>query len=438
MNAAAPDPSWTWKSWIGSANDPESGFPLQNLPLCAFESQDGSSHLGVGIGDLVLDLHACSRSGQFDSLPENVRTACLGDVLNSLMEQGPGAAESLRRLVMRLLKDDSEPEIVSRLSACLLPMQSTSFRIPVRIGDYTDFYASIHHATNVGRLFRPDQPLLPNYKFVPIGYHGRASSIVISGTPVTRPRGQINKPSATAPVFEATQQLDYELEVGAYIGVGNHLGEPIDIANARQHIFGVTLVNDWSARDIQAWEYQPLGPFLGKSFATSVSPWVVTSAALVPFRTPLSPRASDDPEPLPYLRSPSRDYDGIDVQLEVRLSTAAMRRHSIAPVKLSASNLRDLYWSFTQMVAHHTSNGCNLRAGDLLASGTVSGPADGMSGCLLEMTRRGTVPIALPTGETRRFLEDGDEVTLMGTCRREGYPVIKLGECRGVVNPAHT
>jgi fumarylacetoacetase len=309
-------------------------------------------------------------------------------------------------------------------------MARARFHKPVAVQNYTDFYASIHHATNVGRLFRPDQPLLPNYQWIPIGYHGRASSIVLSGADILRPRGQFKLPGDATPTFAPTTQLDYELEVAAYIGTANPLGTPIPIVDADHHIFGLSILNDWSARDIQGWEAQPLGPFLGKNFATSISSWVVPMAALRPHRVPLIPHA---PAPLTYLAETSTT---IDLTLEVFLSTARMREASLAPISLSKSNLSDLHWSFAQMIAHHTSNGCNLLEGDILATGTISGPNPGSQGCLLEITQRGTQPIHLPNGETRTFLEDGDEVILRGTCEREGLSTITLGECRGAIQPA--
>jgi fumarylacetoacetase len=309
--------------------------------------------------------------------------------------------------------------------------------LPATIGDYTDFYASVHHATNVGRMFRPDNPLLPNYKWVPIGYHGRASSIVPSGTPVRRPRGQVKDPEGEVPVLVPTRALDYELELGCFVAVGNPLGEPVSIDQGEAHLFGVCLVNDWSARDVQSWEYQPLGPFLSKSFATTVSPWVVTLEALEPFRVPAYRRPSEDPAPLPHLDSErNATAGGVDVILEVSLTSARMRDQGIAPVRLGSGRVADLYWTLAQMLAHHTSNGCNLRPGDLFASGTVSGPSNDSLGCLLELTRRGAEPLTLPTGESRKFLEDGDEVIMRGFCEREGAARIGLGECRGVVLPA--
>jgi fumarylacetoacetase len=309
-------------------------------------------------------------------------------------------------------------------------MDQVAMAVPARIGDYTDFYASIHHATNVGRLFRPDNPLLPNYKYVPIGYHGRASSIVVSGAEVHRPSGQSKDATAAAPVFAPSRALDYELEVGFFIGPGNALGQPIPIGQAEDHIFGICLLNDWSARDIQSWEYQPLGPFLAKSFATTISPWIVTMEALAPFRAPAFQRADGDPDPLPYLNSPEdRSHGGIDLTLEVYMKSKQMD----APIRLSRGNLKDLYWTLPQLLAHHASNGCNLRPGDLLASGTVSGPLPDARGCLLELTQRGADPISLPSGEIRKFLEDGDEVILRGFCERPGFPRIGLGDCRGTI-----
>jgi fumarylacetoacetase len=343
-------------------------------------------------------------------LPSGLRNICADDTLNALMATGRRAWRELRESLRLILRDST---------VRLLPKGELEMLLPAAIGDYTDFYASIHHATNVGALFRPDTPLLPNYKHVPIAYHGRASSIVVSGAPVRRPRGQSK--SADAVVFGPSGSLDYELEVGFFIGPGNELGEPIDLARTEEHLFGVCLVNDWSARDIQAWEYQPLGPFLGKNFATTISPWVVPMDVLEPFRVAAR---EHDPPPLPYLGSAVTL--GIDMTLDVYLASAQMREAKMAPLRLSRGNLKDLYWTPAQFVAHHTSNGCNLRPGDLLASGTVSGPTRDSLGSLLEITRRGAEPITLPTGETRRFLEDGDEVTMRGWCGD-----IELATCVG-------
>ncbi len=349
------------------------------------------------------------------------------------MRCGNAEWSSLRQALIALLRDNATPETRRTIEPLLLPATNARFLKPVAVGDYTDFYASIHHATNVGKLFRPDQPVLPNYKWIPIGYHGRASSLVISETDIRRPSGQTKSPEATTPSFAPTSQLDYELEVAAYIGAGNPLGKPIPIESAEQHIFGLTLLNDWSARDIQSWEYQPLGPFLGKSFATSISPFVVPMEALHPYRVTPEPRAPNDPEPLPYLAS--NTPDAIDLTVEVFLSTAQMREASQAPFRLSTGNLRDLYWTFPQMIAHHTSNGCNLVEGDLLASGTISGRNPGSQGCLLEFTQRGAKPIQLPNGEQRSFLQDGDEVILRAHAEKPGYPRISFGECCGTVVP---
>ena len=398
-------------------------FPIQNLPYGVFRNAAGQVSIGVAIEDYILDLRVTAAAGLLKALPPETRHACAAESLNALMALTPAHWRDLRARITELLS--GEPFLVAMKDAVMLA--------PAVIGDYTDFYASIFHATNVGSLFRPDNPLLPNYKYVPIGYHGRASSIVPSGAAIRRPQGQAQDPGATAPRFGPTRALDYELEAGFFIGPGNALGEPIPIEAAEGHVFGVCLVNDWSARDIQAWEYQPLGPFLGKSFATTVSPWVVTMEALAPYRAPLSQRPESDPAPLPYLHS--EGDTAIDLTLEVEITSAQMRARDFPPIRLSRGNLKDLYWSIAQMVAHHTSNGCNLRPGDLLASGTVSGATPDSRGCLLEITRRGAEPITLPTGEVRKFLEDGDEVTLRGYCERDGLPRIGLGTCSGRVSP---
>lgn len=428
---------WTWKSWIDSSNTPETDFPLQNLPYGIFCEADGNPRMGIAIGEFVLDLQRCNRTGLLEGLSENVRAACEQPSLNGLIACGASGWSSLRRRLAELLRTEADPAHRRKTETALLPLASVTLLKPVQVGNYTDFYASIHHATNVGRLFRPDQPLLPNYKFVPIGYHGRASSLVVSGTDITRPCGQTKAPSSDLPKFGPSTALDYELEVGAYIGKGNPLGEQVSLEHAEVHLFGISLVNDWSARDIQTWEYQPLGPFLSKSFATSISPWVVSMDALAPFRVAMPGRPVGDPAPLPYLSSVANQNTGaIDMRLEVLLSSASMRSTGNAPMLLSSGNLRDLYWSFAQLVTHHTSNGCNLLSGDLLASGTVSGAEEGTQGSLLEMTRYGTQPINLPSGELRSFLEDGDEIILRGYCQKKGFPRIGLGECRGRIMPA--
>ncbi len=393
------DPSLT--SWVESANHPDTDFPIQNLPFCTFRHRHGGPRVGVAIGDCILDV------------PEY-------PTLNALMETGRAAEERIR--ISKALRSDN-PYPPRDL---LYPMSDCELLVPAQIGDYTDFYASIFHATNVGSMFRPDQPLLPNYKYVPIGYHGRASSVVISGTPVRRPNGQIQTGDAP-PVFGPSRQMDYECEVGCFVGRGNALGKSIPIEDAEKHLFGVCLVNDWSARDIQRWEYQPLGPFLAKSFATTVSPFIVTFEALEPFRVAPYRRPAGDPAPLDYLSS--ADDRGIALTLEVWFRTAKMPE----PIRLSRAGFDQMYWTFAQMLAHHASNGCNMRAGDLLASGTVSGPNKTERGCLLELTWRATEPLQLPTGESRKFLEDGDEVILRGYAEREGFRRIGLGECRGTL-----
>jgi fumarylacetoacetase len=336
--------------------------------------------------------------------------------------------------VHALLRTDTAEGIAARAHAELVPQAEAELLLPLHIGGYTDFYASVYHATNVGSMFRPENPLLPNYKWVPIGYHGRASSIVPSGTPVRRPAGQTRDDGAAPPVLGPTRRLDYELEVGFVIGEGNPLGAAIPLGEAEAHLFGLCLLNDWSARDVQAWEYQPLGPFLAKNFASTISPWIVTAEALAPFRAAAFARPEGDPAPLPYLADADNERQGgFDVQLEVWLSSARMRDEGLAPVRLSQSRLADLYWTAAQFITHHTVNGCNLQPGDLLGSGTVSGKAKESRGCLLELTWRGTEPLTLPTGEARRFLEDGDEVIMRGACERDGYRRIGLGECRGLV-----
>ncbi|HEX6160152.1 MAG TPA: fumarylacetoacetase [Thermoanaerobaculia bacterium] len=384
-----------------------SDFPIENLPFGVYLA-GGERHICTAFEDSIVDLHP---------LAEQLGEPALAEpTLNALMGRGRAAARNVRAKVRERIESGS---------AQMLPMSGAQMLLPVDIGDYTDFYASVHHATNVGSMFRPDNPLLPNYKWVPIGYHGRASSIVVSGTPVRRPHGQTKDDNSAEPAFGPSKRLDYEMELGFFIGRGNKLGEPIAVTDALEHVFGFCLVNDWSVRDVQTWEYQPLGPFLAKNFATSISPWIVTIDALEPYRTDAFVRAEGDPPPLPYLR----DDVGFDITVEVWLRSAKMAE----PVRLSRGNFRDMYWTVAQLVTHHASNGCNLQPGDLLASGTISGPEKEARGCLLELTWRGTEPLELPTGETRRFLEDGDEVILRAYCEKEGLPRIGFGECRGVV-----
>ena len=424
------------RSWVGSANEKTTDFPIQNLPFGVFSREAGEPRVGVAIGDQILDVAACLEANLLESdAAFAAAEACRSTTLNALMAADRLSVSGLRLELSRLLRDEESGGPGSRAAASLLvPMSEARMHVPADIGDYTDFYASVDHATNIGKMFRPDNPLLPNYRHIPIGYHGRASSIVPTGSTVRRPHGQTKPADAEAPVFGPSKLLDYEAEVGFYVAGGNRRGEPIPIARAEEHIFGFCLVNDWSARDIQAWEYQPLGPFLAKNFATTVSPWVVTAEALAPFRVPARARGADEPSPLPYLTSAANDEGGgLALTLDVLLLTQRMRDEGSEPFRLSRGSLADMYWTPAQMLAHHASNGCNLRSGDLLASGTVSGSSEDSRGCLMELTSRGTRPVALPNGEQRRFLEDGDEVLLRGCCRRTGFASIGFGDCRGMI-----
>ncbi len=416
-------------SWVESANREECDFPIENLPY-GVARRSGRAIIGVAIGDQILDLNACARQGLLAPLPGRIVQACGEDRLNALMCLEPAGRAALRQKLIELLDaEQTRGEARNRASLCLVPMCDAEMLMPAQIGDYSDFYASIHHATRVGKLFRPENPLLPNYKHLPIAYHGRASSIVVSGEDIRRPNGQLTQ-NPKAPCFGPSRALDYELEIGIFVGPGNSRGHAIPIGEAEQHVFGFCLVNDWSARDIQAWEYQPLGPFLSKSFVTTISPWVVPLDALSPYRAHSFQRAIEDETPLEYLRSATESTDGFDITLEVYLSSARMREERIPDALISRGNLRDLYWTVRQMIAHHTSNGCNLRPGDLLATGTVSGAEEGSEGCLLEMKHRAQ-PLTLPSGEPRRFLEDGDEVVFRAFAGGEGRPRIGFGECRG-------
>ncbi|MDV2993569.1 MAG: hypothetical protein N4J56_003223 [Chroococcidiopsis sp. SAG 2025] len=419
------------RSWVDSANQKDTDFPIQNLPFGVFRPRNSNnSRIGVAIGDQILDLTACCQAGLLQELPQELQAACTVPKLNQLMAMGSRAASALRDRLSQLLRADAQnPPLESKI---LYSMSEAELLLPADIGDYTDFYASIFHATNVGKLFRPDNPLLPNYKHVPIAYHGRASSIVPSGTEIARPKGQRKSSGESVPSFGFSQHLDYELEVGFFISNGNQLGHPISIDDAEEHIFGLCLVNDWSARDIQAWEYQPLGPFLSKSFATTISPWVVTLEALAPFRCASFQRPQEDPLPLPYLSSAhDTQLGGIDLTVEALVRSEQMRAAEMQPFRLSRASFQSMYWTLAQMLAHHSSNGCNLRSGDLLASGTVSGAEAGTQGCLLEITQRGSKPIQLPTGEVSSYLNDGDEIELRGYCEQEGYARVGFGECRG-------
>jgi len=411
--------------WCTSAQG--SDFPIENLPLGIFSIGERDRRPGVAVGDYVLDL-----TGVADLLDEDWREDLSQPVLNGWLSRGPEAQAALRQRLQQLLsderyRDEVEPQLVGQTEVRL--------HVPCLIGDYTDFYVGIHHATNIGKQFRPDNPLLPNYKYVPIGYHGRASSVRASGEPVVRPNGQRKPPDADAPEYGPSRRLDYELELGIWIGEGNELGAPIPIGEAANHIAGYCLLNDWSARDLQAWEYQPLGPFLAKNFLTSVSPWVVSPQALAPFRKPMPPRPAGDPDPLPYLSDPAdRQSGGLGIRLEVALTTEKMRASGLDPHILSRGSAdAAMYWSAAQIVAHHSSNGCNLQPGDLIGTGTLSTASAGGLGSLLEISQGGKQPIELQSGEQRTFLEDGDEVTLKAWCEGGGAVRIGLGECVGRV-----
>jgi len=424
-------------SWVASAQG-HADFPLQNLPLGIFSTpRDRRPRPGVAIGDEVLDLSALALSGLLDTALADAAPLLTADTLNPLLAQPASVRLALRHALFDLLADDAPHR--ARVAEMLSAASHVTLHLPARIGDYTDFYAGIHHALNVGRQFRPDQPLLPNYKWVPIGYHGRASSIVVSGTPVVRPNGQRRAPGqdTAAPDAGPSRRLDYELELGIWMGPGSSLGTPVPIAQAEAHIAGLCLLNDWSARDLQAWEYQPLGPFLAKNFATSISPWIVTTEALAPFRMRPPARPEGDPAPLPYLwDADDQAHGAFDLELDVYLSTPAMRARGAAAHRLARGHASHLYWTVAQLLAHHTVNGCNLQAGDLLGTGTISTPTPEGLGSLLELSEGGRRPVDLGEGETRTFLEDGDEVIMRARARRDGFASIGLGEVRGIIQPA--
>ncbi|MEO5733208.1 MAG: fumarylacetoacetase [Rubrivivax sp.] len=408
------------RSWVASANVPGTDFPIQNLPFGRFRPKGNKApwRIGVAVGEQVLDLRAAGPIHDDD--------------INTLMARSPAERRALRAAISAGLAEGSGHQ--SAWKTALIPQAAVELAVPCRIGDYTDFYTGIHHATAIGKLFRPDNPLLPNYKWVPIGYHGRASSIVASGTPIRRPRAQVKPADAEVPQISASQRLDYELELGFLIAGGNALGEPISIDDAESHLFGLTLLNDWSARDVQPWEYQPLGPFLSKNFASTLSPWIVTTEALAPFRSPFT-RPADDPQPLPYLDSAANHERGaFDISLEVWLQTQQMREAGEAAVRLTQGNtLQAAYWTAAQLIAHHTVGGCNLQPGDLLGSGTLSGPEPSQAGSMMELSAGGKQKLSLPNGETRDFLQDGDTLTLRGFCEREGAARIGFGDCVGTV-----
>ncbi len=421
------------RSWVASA-DNHSEFPIQNLPLGVFRPRGERARGGVAIGDAILDLGAALEAGLFTGPAERAAAAAAGATLNPLMALGSEPSLALRRRVSDLLdRAGADAARLQSLAGKLLHQAADcTLELPAAIGDYTDFFAGIHHATNTGRMFRPENPLLPNYKYVPIAYHGRSSSIMASGRAVKRPQGQRKPADEPVPSFGPCRNLDYELELGIWIGPGNDQGAPIAIEEAGAHVVGLCLLNDWSARDVQAWEYQPLGPFLAKSFATTISPWVVTVEALAPFRIPQARRPEGDPQPLPYLWAERDQAEGaFDLELEVLILTPSMRERGIAPQRLARSNARDLYWTVAQMVAHHSCGGCNLRPGDLFGSGTISGVAADACGSLLELSQGGRRPVELASGESRRFLEDGDEIIFRAQARRDGFVSIGFGECRG-------
>jgi len=424
------------KAWVEAANHPGCDFPIQNLPFGVFRRKGTSEAFrgAVAIGEEVLDLAAAQAAGAFAGLAARAAAACAEPSLNAFMAMGAPAWSALRLALSRALRPGSPT--AEKLRGCLVPQARAEYAVPARIGDYTDFYASVYHATNVGRLFRPDNPLLPNYKWLPVAYHGRSSSIGVSEQRFHRPLGQTMPPGAQQPQFGPCKRLDYELELGVFVGTGNEPGSRILIEDAESHVFGICLLNDWSARDVQAWEYQPLGPFLAKSFATTISPWIVTLEALAPYRIAWT-RPATDPQPLPYLDSAANRAGGaFDIQLEVLLESDGMRRSGQAPVPLSRTSFRHSYWTIAQMVAHHTVNGCNLHPGDLFGSGTQSGPNPDEAGSLLELSSGGKQAVALANGETRTFLEDGDRVILRGWCEKAGAARIGFGEASGTVLPA--
>jgi fumarylacetoacetase len=423
-------------SFVDSANAPDCEFPIQNLPYCVFRPASAPTaqlRVGVAIGDQILDVAAAGPA--LGGGAAEAARACAAPFLNVLMQIGPQAWSDLRLGLSRALSAENANH--AGISQHLTPMAQADIKLPVAFRNFTDFFASIFHATNAGRMFRPDNPLMPNYKYVPVAYHSRASSVRPSGTPVKRPLGQRKSPNEDAPSFGPSRNLDFELELGAFVGIGTELGSMIPVGKAADYVFGYCLLNDWSARDIQAWEYQPLGPFLGKNFGTTISPWVVTAEALAPFRTRAYARPDGDPAPLLHLTdAEDQTHGGLDITLEAYFSTEAMRRSGTAPLRITQTSFALMYWTIAQMIAHHTSNGCNLEIGDLIGSGTVSGPEKSSWGSLLELTARGREPIELPGGETRGFIEDGDEIIFRGFCTGPGFKRIGFGECRAVILPS--
>ena len=426
-------------SWLASANETGCDFPIQNLPFGIFKPKSAPAldwRAGIAIGIDVLDLPALAATGLLQGLALSAAQAGAADALNPIMAMGQTAWSELRHAVFALLAADAPANVQAQVRACLHPQTEVEMRLPANVGDYTDFYTSIHHATNIGKLFRPDNPLLPNYTWVPIGYHGRSSSLQVSGHGLRRPNGQTMPPGATTPAFGPCKRLDWEVELGVFVGTGNALGEPIALDQAEDHVFGICLLNDWSARDIQAWEYQPLGPFLSKNFSTTLSPWVVTLEALAPYRVAME-RPDDKWDDLAYLASDAnRSQGALDIQLDIGIASETMRQQGQAAHVLCTTSYRHAYWTLAQMVTHHTVNGCNLQPGDLLGTGTLSGPEATQAGALIELTQGGKLPVAMPDGSQRTFLLDGDEVVMRGWCQRDGAARIGFGECRATVLPA--
>jgi fumarylacetoacetase len=423
------------RSWVAGANEPDTDFPIQNLPLAIFRRAGAKEEFrgGVAIGDQILDLSEAYSTGLFSGLALEALSEARREKLNRFMALGRRHWSALRLALSRLLSEAALE--MNTLKRCLVPQSKAEFDVPAVIGDFTDFYSSIYHAQSVGRMFRPENPLMPNYKWVPVAYHARASSIRVSGHQFPRPCGQRKAPDSDVPVFGPSKRIDYELELGLFVGPGNPLGTPIRMDSAEDHIFGLCLLNDWSARDIQSWEYQPLGPFLGKNFATTISPWIITLEALEPFRKPWT-RPSTDPQPLPYLDSDDNRFRGaFDVKLEVCLLSETMNSSGAAPVRLSSSNYVHSYWTLRQLIAHHTSNGCNLLPGDFIGTGTISGPCPEEVGSILELTKGGKTPFQLPTSETRKFIEDGDTVIMRARSERAGFVPLGFGECAGTILP---
>ncbi|AYG95748.1 fumarylacetoacetase [Brevundimonas naejangsanensis] len=417
------------KTWVEGANG-HADFPVQNLPLGVFSPRGGDARIGVAIGDFILDVRAAFGAGL---LPGQSAEALEARTLNTYMGLPASQRRALRHALSALLTEDAN---AAKVQPLLHPAADCTMHLPAQIGDYTDFYVGIHHAMNVGALFRPENPLLPNYKHVPIGYHGRASSIRVSGTPVVRPNGQTKAPTAEAPSFGPTKRLDYELEIGVWIGAGNELGQPIRIEDALNHVAGFCLLNDWSARDFQAWEYQPLGPFLAKNFMSTISPWVITIEAMAPFFVAQKARPQGDPQPLPYIWDEADQAGGaLSVDLKVSITSEAMRKDGVAAMQLSEGPATNMYWTVAQIVTHHASNGCNLNPGDLLGSGTISAPERSGFGSLMEITRGGAEPVEIPGG-VRTFAEDGDQIALSARATADGYVSIGFGPCEAIIKPA--